>query len=117
MQNLQTLIDLGFQKNLHGEYFWRGKHVTFTAVVCDYNGPTPFVILSKVEDQIDERPHSLNKGRHYKTVIKDCCSIGSVGRAIKKYDVPKVDRSVSSEFVDLYCDAAGNCYSDADSGL
>jgi hypothetical protein len=87
MQNTQTLIELGFQKNLHGEYFWRGKNVIFTAKVVDYNGPIEFVQLSKVCDQIDMRPHSTRKGRHYQTFIKYCCSNGSVERALNKYDI------------------------------
>lgn len=87
MQNLQTLIELGFQKNLHGEYFWRGQHRTFVAKVVDYNGPVEFVELYKVSDQIDLRVNSERKGRRYQTFIKDCCSIGSVGRAIKTYDL------------------------------
>lgn len=86
MQNLQTLIDLGFQKNLHGEYFWRGQKQTFVAKVVDYNGPTEFVELFKVSTQIDLRPNSDRKGRYYQSFIKDCNSIGSVERALKKYD-------------------------------
>lgn len=86
MQNLQTLIELGFQKNLHGEYFWRGKNKTFIGKVVDYNGPVEFVELFLVSDEIDQRPNSDMKGRHYRSLIKDCCSNGSVERALKKYD-------------------------------
>lgn len=87
MQNLHTLIDLGFQKNLHGEYFWRGTHKTFTAKVCDYNGPVTSVELSVVSKQVDMRPLSHRKGRHYQTFLKDCVSNGSVERALKHFDV------------------------------
>jgi len=87
MQNTQTLIDLGFQKNLFGEYFFRGQKVTFVAKVVDCNGPVPFIELFKVSSQIDLRPHSDRKGRHYQSFIKDCCSVGSVERAIKLYDI------------------------------
>lgn len=86
MQNGQTLKELGFQINNHGEYFYRGKIATFTAKVVDYNGPVEFVELFKVSDRIDERPNSDAKGRHYKSFIKDCCSAGSVERALEKYD-------------------------------
>jgi hypothetical protein len=86
MQNLQTLIDLGFQKNLHGEYFWRGAKKVFVGSVISCNGPE-YVQLFLVSDKVDERPHSDNKGRHYKSLIKDCCSNGSVERTIKKYDL------------------------------
>jgi hypothetical protein len=87
MQNLQTLIDLGFQKNLHGEYFWRGAKSILVADVIECNGPHPYIQLYLVSDKVDERPHSTTKGRHFKSLIKDCCSAGSVERAIKKYGV------------------------------
>jgi hypothetical protein len=87
MQNTKTLIELGFQKNLHGEYFWRGSKVTFVARVVDYNGPVEFVQLFKVSDKVDMRPHSDRKGRHFQSMIKDCCSAGSVERALKQYDI------------------------------
>jgi hypothetical protein len=87
MQNTQTLIELGFQKNLHGEYFWRGQKQTFVAKVVDHNGPYEFVSLFRVCSEIDMRPYSHNKGRHYKSFIKDCCSKGSVERALKQYDI------------------------------
>jgi len=86
MQNLQTLKDLGFQKNLFGQMFWRGKHKTFVGKVIDYNGPTEFVELYEVSQKVDERPNSHTKGRHYQSFIKDCCSAGSVERALLKYD-------------------------------
>jgi hypothetical protein len=87
MQNLQTLIELGFQKNLHGEYFYRGNNSTFVGRVVDYNGPIEFVQLFMVSDKVDNRPASDRKGRYYQSLIKDCCSVGSVERAIKKYDI------------------------------
>jgi hypothetical protein len=85
MQNEQTLEELGFQRNLHGEHFWRGEHVTFAATVIDCNGPV-YVQLYRVSDKIDERPNSDTRGRHLKSLIKDCCSDGSVARALKQYD-------------------------------
>lgn len=88
MQNEQTLKDLGFQKNLHGEYFWRGKNQTFIGKVVDYNGPVEFVELFLVSKEIDMRPNSDHKGRHYRSLVKDCCSVGSVERAIRKHDNP-----------------------------
>ena len=86
MQNAQTLKELGFQKNLHGEYFFRGTNCVFVARVVDYNGPSEFVELFKVSKKIDMRPASNRRGRHYQTFIKDCASTGSVERAIKHYD-------------------------------
>jgi hypothetical protein len=88
MQDLNTLISLGFQKNLHGELFWRGTHKVFVAEVVNYNGPVVFVDLSKVSNEIDERPNSERKGRHYQSFIKSCCSDGSVSRALVKHDIP-----------------------------
>lgn len=87
MQNTDTLIELGFQKNLHGEYFWRGQKQTFVAKVVNYNGPAEFVELYKVSDKIDFRPMSTRRGRYFQSFIKDCCSIGSVERALKQYDI------------------------------
>jgi hypothetical protein len=87
MQNTQTLIELGFQKNLHGEYFWRGKSGIFVGKPVNYNGPIEYVDLYKVSDIIDMRPHSDRKGRHYQSFIKTCCSDGSVSRSLKKYDI------------------------------
>lgn len=87
MQNTDTLIELGFQKNLHGEYFWRGNNHVFVAKVVDYNGPVTFVDLYKVDRKIDVRPLSTRRGRHYQSFIKTCCSDGSVQRAIKQYDI------------------------------
>lgn len=86
MQNIDTLIELGFQKNLHGEYFWRGKNATFVAKVIEFNGPTPFVELFRVSNEVDHRPLSTRRGRHYQQFVKDCCSHGSVERALKLYD-------------------------------
>lgn len=86
MQNEKTLIDLGFQKNNFGEYFWRGSKTTFTAQVIDCNGPVEYVQLFKVSDKVDLRPLSDRRGRHLQSLIKDCCSDGSVQRALLKYD-------------------------------
>lgn len=85
MQNEETLKELGFQKNLHNEWFYRGEKATFVADVITCNGPT-YVVLFKVSDKVDMRPLSDRKGRHFKIRLKDCCSSGSVERAIKFYD-------------------------------
>lgn len=88
MQDINTLKDLGFQTNLHGEHFWRGAHKIFVAKIVDYNGPVVFVDLYEVSKVVDERPHSSRKGRHYQSHIKNCCSEGSVKRALIKFDLP-----------------------------
>lgn len=85
---MDTLKDLGFQKNLFGELFFRGVYKTFVAKVVDYNGPAAFVELFEVSKKIDNRPNSDRKGRHFQSFIKDCCSTGSVERAISKFDQP-----------------------------
>lgn len=86
MQNANTLVELGFQKNIDGVWFWRGTHHVFTAKVVDYNGPIEFVELFKVSKEVDNRPNSDRKGKYYQSFIKDCCSEGSVQRALIKYD-------------------------------
>lgn len=88
MQDYSTLVSLGFQTNIHGEHFWRGKHKIFVAKVVDYNGPITFVDLFEVSKKVDERPISDRKGRHYQSHIKICASNGSVQRALLKYDTP-----------------------------
>lgn len=88
MQDMNTLKELGFQTNLHGEHFWRGTHKIFVAKIVDYNGPVVFVELLEVSKRIDNRPHSNRKGRHYQSLIKCCVSEGSVSRALIKYDLP-----------------------------
>lgn len=90
MQNEQTLKDLGFQKNSFGEWFWRGHHHTFTAKVVDCNGPVIHVDLFKVSKEIDARPLSHSKGRHYQTHLKQCLSEGSIKRALQKYDTAEL---------------------------
>lgn len=85
MQNEQTLIELGFCKDKNGEYIYKAENVSFIGVVIDCNGPVDYIQLYKVHEEIDRRPLSDYNGRHYKSLIKDCCSVGSVERAIKKY--------------------------------
>jgi len=94
MQNEQTLIDLGFQKMPSGEYLFRGKHQKFIAQVTTCNGPV-YVELYLISPEIDNRPYSNRKGCHFQHKIKDCCSHGSVERAIKKYDLPSQDMTMS----------------------
>lgn len=91
MQDYNTLKELGFQTNLHGEHFWRGEHKTFVGRVVECNGPIPYVQLFEVSKKIDDRPLSTTKGRHYQVLIKDCCSNGSVQRALIKYDKPEYE--------------------------
>ncbi|MGN7818813.1 hypothetical protein ACTJJB_01715 [Chitinophaga sp. 22536] len=86
MQDEKTLIELGFRKNYFGEWFFRGKHRIFTAKVIDYNPPVTYVRISIVSEEIDMRPLSNRRGRHFQTSLKDCCSEGSVARAIEEYD-------------------------------
>ena len=86
MQNEQTLIDIGFKKIRSGEYLYRGKHQKFTAQVTTCNGPV-YVELFLVCPESDNRQNSNRKGCHFRHKIKDCCSQGSVERAIKKYDL------------------------------
>ena len=98
MQTEQTLIALGFTKIPSGEWLFRGKHQKFVAHEVTYNGPV-YVSLSKIHPDIDNRPDSNRKGHHYRSFIKDCCSVGSVERAINKYDVPE----------ELYSYQVGGC--------
>lgn len=86
MQNEQTLLDLGFTKDEWGEYIFKANKVSFMGEVITCNGPV-YVQLFKISDKIDSRPLSPFKGRHLRSLIKDCCSNGSVERTIKKYDV------------------------------
>lgn len=87
MQNEQTLIDLGFhQADLTDHWQFTGKHQKFIATI-GYN--RTFIELFLVSPNIDMRPNSDTKGLHFQSTIKDCCSSGSVERAINKYDVPE----------------------------
>lgn len=98
MQNEQTLIDIGFTKIASDEWLFRGKHQKFIAHEVASNGPA-YISLSKIHPDIDNRPNSDRKGHHYISFIKNCCSIGSVERAIDKYDVPE----------ELYSYQVGGC--------
>lgn len=89
MQNEETLIELGFRKNSYGVWFFRGEHKTFTANVVTCNGPIPYVELFEATKQIDTRSKSAFKGRRLLSRIKDCCTFGSVSRALKRYDQPE----------------------------
>lgn len=91
---MNTLKELGFQTNPHGEHFWRGTHKIFVGRVVECNGPIPYVQLFEVCKKIDEQPHSTTKGRHYQMLIKDCCSNGSVERALLKYDIPDAETAL-----------------------
>ena len=85
MQNKQTLIDLGFTENENGDYLLKGVNRTFLAHVNAYNGPV-YIELFYVSKRIDNRPLSPKFGHPLIGRIKDCCSNGSVERAIKDYD-------------------------------
>jgi hypothetical protein len=86
MQNEQTLIELGFTKNEDGDYLLPGRNRVFIAHVNNYNGPPVYVELFYLSKKIDNRPLSPNFGKPLIGRIKDCCSNGSVERAIKNYD-------------------------------
>lgn len=88
MQNEKTLIKLGFHKNNEGYWELSGNHQTFLASVVDFDGPI-HVQLSKLHPNIDKRESSPRKGLHFISQIKQCCSDGSIERAILKYDVPE----------------------------
>lgn len=95
MQNEQTLILLGFKKlsaDFSGEWLWRGNYQKFTAKI-GYD--EKFVELFLVSPEIDDRKNSNHRGHHYRSFIKDCCSSGSVERALLKYDLPeeKIERT------------------------
>lgn len=82
----KELLRLGFAKNAGDMYSLNGKHQTFIAKVVDCNGPV-YVSLSYQSKEIDERPKSDRKGLPYINFITDCCSDGSLERAISRYDV------------------------------
>ena len=89
MQNLQTLLDLGFRPYTdggEGDYVFYGKKQTFIARVLDEKGD-PYIRLYMLSDKIDNRPLSSRRGLPYINPVKDCCSSGSAEQAIKMYDV------------------------------
>jgi hypothetical protein len=85
MQNAQTLIDLGFTINANGQYIFKGEQRTFLAQVTTCNGPV-YIELFYLSKKIDNRPLSKNFGKPLVGRIKDCCTNGSVERAIKQHD-------------------------------
>ena len=89
MQNEETLRYHGFKK-ISGtdEWLYRGVHQKFTARL-GFDGT--FVELFLVSPDIDQRPLSDTKGKHFRSLIKDCCSTDSVGRALHAYDIPERD--------------------------
>lgn len=93
MQNEQTLLDLGFRKlERTGEYFFRGRHQKFTARICE-PGKRAYVALYVVSPRIDQRLLSHHRGYQYRIPLKDCCSAGSVERALQHFDTPTLTRS------------------------
>jgi len=85
MQNEQTLLDIGFKRiAATDEYLYRGIHQKFTAFV-GYD--KTFIQLYLVSPFVDERPNSDTKGKHFRSRIKDCCSHGSIARAVLEYDL------------------------------
>lgn len=88
MQNKQTLIDLGFRKmSSSDEFLFRGRFQKFTAKIITYN-PPDYIQLFIVCPDVDFRHKSDNYGKHFRKAIKDCCSNGSIKRALNYYDVP-----------------------------
>lgn len=85
MQNEQTLIDLGFTINADGNWELKGNNRTFIAHVTTCNRPV-YIELFYQSKKIDNRPLSKNFGKPLIGRIKDCCSDGSVERAIHKFD-------------------------------
>lgn len=86
MQNSQTLISLGFTFDTdESRYILKGKKQTFIADAYDRDR-LPYVRLYMYSQEIDERPFSPRKGKHFISPIKDCISSGSVERAIKAFD-------------------------------
>ena len=89
MQDTKTLTDLGFRNKPSlndNEYLFRGRHQKFVAIAHKDAGTT-YVSLYMVSTEIDRRPLSSRYGLFYRSVVKDCCSIGSVEKAIAKYDL------------------------------
>lgn len=87
MQNTKTLIGLGFTESANGSWEKKGQHQTFIATVEENNLPV-YVQLYIKSQTIDNRPFSHNKGKHFLNTVKDCCTNGSIERAIIKYDLP-----------------------------
>lgn len=84
MQNRNTLLELGFKELENGEFLYRGMNQKFIAKLGYDN---KYVELFIVSPKKDTRITSLNKGKYFRSRIKDCCSIGSVERAIEKFDI------------------------------
>lgn len=84
MQNRKTLLELGFKELQNGEFLYRGMKQKFIAKLGYDN---KYVELFIVSQKKDTRITSLNKGKYFRSRIKDCCSIGSVERAIEKFDI------------------------------
>lgn len=85
MQNENTLKELGFSLNDDGEYILKGNKRTFLAKVTTCNGPV-YIELFYISRKIDNRPLSPKFGKPLIGRIKDCCSDGSVHRAITNFD-------------------------------
>lgn len=100
MQNLDTLLKLGFQKYESEEsmFYLKGKHQTFIALPI--LAPPPYVRLYALSKNIDQRPLSRRKGLPFINPIKDCCSNGSVERAIQYYDTKKIKFVIGRAFVE-----------------
>lgn len=86
MQSEKTLMDLKFYQTEEGGWYKKGIHQLFKADV-EKNNSQIYIRLLLVRDEIDFRKHSTNYGKHYLSPIKDCCSDGSVEKALIKYDI------------------------------
>lgn len=100
MQNLETLLKLGFKKyeSEPGSYFFKGKYQTFIATPIP--DPPPYVRLFVLSKKTDERPKSPRRGLPFINTVKDCCSGGSVERAISYYDVDKLKFVIGGALVE-----------------
>ena len=90
VQNIDTLLALGFTKITSSdcdEYLFRGRHQKFIAKVVTCNGPHYVSLFHAGE--VCTKPLSPMFGKHYRMIVKDCTSDGSVEKALKDYDLPE----------------------------
>ncbi len=90
MSKEADLIPAGFFINEEGDYQFNGKHWRFKATIWDAGTSMEYVSLHFISDKIDNRPLSPRFGKPLFDRIKDCCSPGSVERALMAFDRPKI---------------------------